>query len=429
MSLKPYTMRPRNLALICIAVASSQQIIAVSLSEALNSAYRTNSALKSIEQTYKAQQELQRATLSAYLPQASFTGNVVGKHRDSHEPKRSICWEFTQPIFNLSLADQYFASEQATQSTYYQEELLRDSIRRGVEIAYFQAQKNVAQELYINNLGQSSKSIFNKALQSFEVGFLDVPQKLQSEALFAQESASIKNYHYAYLGCQATLLQETNLTIDLHHLQPQTLQGLLQECMLPAFSLVVCRESAQKNRKELSILCHEMMSEHFLARSYFHQYLPTISAFAIVSHGRFDYPAITVTASWHVGISLHWDFDGFCGLHSGHAAQARALAKWFEQENMVSLVQKDVDLAYYDLQTQQENLKAQETQYSQARAEFARKQQQYDVGEIAKPEFDEARTNFCSMKGTLQQQAIEVKQAHSQLLAACGYPKTLDTLR
>ncbi|MCL4229459.1 TolC family protein [Candidatus Dependentiae bacterium] len=432
LSLSPYT---RFVVLLGIgfALINHHTTITITLQDAVSSAYRTNDMLTSLAYSYKAHRELERAVISAYLPHVSFNAQVIRKNQDSSEPIRAASWEFIQPLVNLAIVDQYYAAQEATEAVLYQQLLLNDSVRLSTEDAYFQAQKTVVQEPYIISLQGSSQRLLSQALQHFEVGFLNVPQKLESEARYAQAHAHAENYYHNYHIAQAALLQKTGININLHNLEPRTLQGFL--CTAKDLSLkpiAEYRDAAQKHRKELDVLHHEMMQEHFLSRSAFHYYLPTINLFAQVTHSTFDSQDVSLakifgTASWQFGISMNWEFDGFNSLHTGHAAKAQALAKCFERENMKTIIQQQVDTTYYTLQTQQNFLDAAQKQYIQAKAEFARKQQQYTVGELARPEFEEAETALHQAESMLKQQALEVEQAHTHLLAACGYPKNLET--
>lgn len=431
LSLSPYT-RFLSLLSFGFALINHHATNAITLRDAISSAYRTNDMLTSLAYSYKAHRELERATISAYLPHISFNAQVTRKNQDSFEPIRAASWEFIQPVVNLAIADQYFAAKESTEAVFYQQLLLKDSVRLATEDAYFQAQKTVVQEPYIISLQGSSRRLLSQALQYFEVGFLDIPQKLASEALYAQAHAHAENYYHHYHIAQAALLQQTGININLHNLEPRTLQGFLRTASnINLKPVCEYRDAAQKHRKELDVLHHEMMQEHFLSRSAFHYYLPTINLFAQITHSAFDsqdanLAKIFGTASWQFGISMSWEFDGFSSLHTGHAAQAQALAKCFEHENMKTVIQKQVDTTYYTLKIQQDNLNAAQKRYIQAQAEFARKQQQHAIGELARPEFEEAQTALHQAESALQQQALEVEQAHTHLLAACGYPKNLE---
>ncbi len=96
-----------------------------------------------------------------------------------------------------------------------------------------------------------------------------------------------------------------------------------------------------------------------------------------------------------------------------------------QQDQTVLNIKQEVQDKYFTLAKTRTKRKAQKINYLRTRNEFMLRKQEYEIGQIAKQEFDTAKTNWEQAQLDWRSINVEVAINERGLLFACGYPETL----
>jgi outer membrane protein len=213
-------------AVLLISLSSTAQ--AITLDDAIISAYENNYSLKAEAENYSTAKTLRPKALAGFLPSASFTHQRVKQKYDTPtaqdffgDSAHQQILSFNQPIFNGGRTVSEFLKANSQVEGGFQN--FRD-VMNTVAFQTAQAYENVLASEEIYKINVDNESRFKKYLDytqtRFESGVVTRTDVLQAQVRLAESTSSKERAHSDFVKAQATLERLIGFSPDSKTLEP-----------------------------------------------------------------------------------------------------------------------------------------------------------------------------------------------------------------
>ncbi|MDP3889505.1 MAG: TolC family protein [bacterium] len=412
-------------------------IDSLSIEQAVQNAFLNRSSLKARNKIVQERNYSAWAQLSGYFPRVNVktrlqraTKSILASDYLNRKilPTYQTFIEIRQFIVKFGGPfELYRIGKQEAEIATLQEAFEQDAIQFETEQSLLILWTKLLKEQSIQSIEQAAVRQFAKAQVDQEVGFLNLSQWINEQALLTERMATVQKYPdelgKAYVAFERAIEQPLDKQLNI-----SALKNFVQTSIHNAqqYPLDFFLKKAYLHRKDLLIKEEEIIREEWREKFFIRSYLPSASFFANIANGTIFAqtvpPTIRGNTFWEFGLLFEWNFDGLGNAYQAGAAQNSTLAAILQKKDLERQINVEVQTNYYELQKRSKYLNAAQLRIIQQQQEFERKKAQHLVGELSDVDWATAQKNWEKAQFNLlnleQQTAIKQRE----LLFSCGYP-------
>ncbi|MFA5075437.1 MAG: TolC family protein [Candidatus Babeliales bacterium] len=406
-----------NTSYIHSVTVDNNKNLNLTMDKAVEMANKYNPSLKALKFAIQAQKENEKVAFSGYFPTINlnetpyFQNEQKGLQNRISIEGRQLVYSFAGPLQQLKIA------QKQTDVAKLSEEERKDYLRYFVEASFLQSWLLQRKNKAIKTLNSSADETIKKAEHQNKLNLLSKNQWLQDEATFASNLANVylysdelknaQNQLEFYIGKQFESKDETITLIwdSKQEIKVENLENYYQKAI--------------KNRKDIQRKQKE--TEVFKETEYYYKKgnAPELKIMGSVSKDSNAY-----YNCHQVGLYLTWNiFDGGTKHYEQHKAHAEMLKALEEKEYLINQAKYDVQKAYNNLSILLKQLAAQNIQLTQAKNDYILNKQKYEIGDISKVDFEQAKYNWENQKFIWLSLKINTAVKERELQYACGFPE------
>jgi len=360
-------------------------------------------------------------------------------------PQTQVDLSATQLVYKFSgPIQEYKKARKETQRVMFSSESERNKVRNLVEESFLNNWLLQQQIKAIKALQESSKKKFEMAQNQNKLNLLDRKDWLSSVTTKATETVTILNYSEDVIINQRKLEYLLGQPFDLG------VDGVFDENKNIEFEKKQKNTNGNEDKIELTLLWDQKSEQELQPLEYYQDLaiknrpdlkasnktidinrdsskiarfanLPTVGLYGSTGFNGLNARGAKTYEQFGVTISMPI-FDGMLNHYQYNQAEATVVKAMLDNQDLQNQIRNEINEAFHSLQKANSVLKSKNVEYLQAKNTFDLQAQRFEIGDISKVDFENAKTDWENAKITYIKSQVEAKIVERKMFYACGFP-------
>jgi outer membrane protein len=404
--------------------AATQPCSRMTLDEAIKISLKNKLSVHVHQAEIDARRISQDAVWTGYYPKVALS-NDVRQAKGQHYPHTAASVSADQLVYAFDGPQVLHKREQKSVSiSELDKKIEENSLKFRVEQAFLSCWEYQQKQDFIESLKLSSREKFETSKHKNELDLYNKVEWLKERQTRAEELSQI---HF-YLDDSAIAQKRLNFllgnSVDINLIDEKDSQATTlvwnqsRELDLQDFRFYF--DKAVGNRPEVKKAQKWVELEQENANIARNSRLPKVKANAIFSHTSGKPGSAGDSHSIGFTVSMNM-FDGLKSSYSERLADSKKLKALLQKQDAIQVIKSDVEAAFHEARKASILLKSKKFELDKLECEFELNKQKFDIGEIAKTDFETSKTNWLKAKFSLITHQVGFAKKCSNLMYQCGY--------